>query len=286
MLIVCPNCSTSYEIELSQLGARGRGVRCARCRETWVARSPALVVAAEPLSWEADAEPSEVAHGRAEAAEDPLQEAPPPPSAEPSVPALIVDAPPLAPEDDDATAVVQAQSAARGFDPPEDIETLASRRESRARAPRRRARRVRGLPLLILTCSAILAALIAWRAEVVRLAPQTAGLYRSIGLGVNLRGLVFEQITVSDAVQDGVPVMTVQGRIINVAGRGVEVPRLRFSLRNGEGVEIYAWTALPEQALLQAGAALPFRSRVASPPPDAKKLEVRFFHRRDLVAGR
>ena len=33
------------------------------------------------------------------------------------------------------------------------------------------------------------------------------------------------------------------------------------------------------------GESLAFRSRLASPPPDAREVLVRFFNRRDLVAG-
>src|SRR5258708_16679077 len=38
MLIVCPNCATSYQVETSSLGATGRSVRCVRCRNVWFAR--------------------------------------------------------------------------------------------------------------------------------------------------------------------------------------------------------------------------------------------------------
>src|SRR5262245_12917956 len=37
MLIVCPNCSTSYAIDPTSLGSAGRTVRCARCKTTWFA---------------------------------------------------------------------------------------------------------------------------------------------------------------------------------------------------------------------------------------------------------
>ena len=37
MLIACPNCATSYNIEPASLGAAGRTVRCARCKTTWFA---------------------------------------------------------------------------------------------------------------------------------------------------------------------------------------------------------------------------------------------------------
>ena len=37
MLIVCPNCATSYMIDSASVGPNGRAVRCARCKSTWFA---------------------------------------------------------------------------------------------------------------------------------------------------------------------------------------------------------------------------------------------------------
>lgn len=37
MLIVCPNCATSYMIDPTSVGPAGRAVRCARCKTTWFA---------------------------------------------------------------------------------------------------------------------------------------------------------------------------------------------------------------------------------------------------------
>ncbi|KAF0122193.1 MAG: hypothetical protein FD152_3633, partial [Xanthobacteraceae bacterium] len=49
--------------------------------------------------------------------------------------------------------------------------------------------------------------------------------------------------------------------------------------------EIYTWTATAPKARLEAGEAVPFRSWLASPPPDGSSVEVRFFTRVD-AAGR
>src|SRR5262249_2195341 len=35
MMIVCPNCATSYQVDGSPLGGAGRSVRCVRCRNIW-----------------------------------------------------------------------------------------------------------------------------------------------------------------------------------------------------------------------------------------------------------
>ena len=40
MLIVCPNCTTSYMIEPASVGPTGRAVRCARCKTTWFVGAP------------------------------------------------------------------------------------------------------------------------------------------------------------------------------------------------------------------------------------------------------
>jgi hypothetical protein len=65
----------------------------------------------------------------------------------------------------------------------------------------------------------------------------------------------------------------------------VDVPRIRFAVQNAAGHEVYTWTAVPSQPVLEAGARLPFKSRLASPPADAHNIAVRFFTRRDAMAG-
>ena len=95
----------------------------------------------------------------------------------------------------------------------------------------------------------------------------------------------FDNVTTTTETSDGVTVLVVDGSIASTSSRVVEVPRLRFSLRNRSGHEIYAWTAQPGRSLLPPGQTLAFRSRLASPPADGHDVIVRFFNRRDLVAG-
>src|SRR5579862_2549220 len=52
MLIVCPTCATSYDVELASLEPNGRQVRCVRCRTVWRAapsRAVQLLAAAEAI---------------------------------------------------------------------------------------------------------------------------------------------------------------------------------------------------------------------------------------------
>src|ERR1700746_3066674 len=66
MHIVCPHCTTSYAINPATLGEAGRSVRCARCKEVWLARPEDAV---EPAAQPAMAEGSHSARQRDIAAE-------------------------------------------------------------------------------------------------------------------------------------------------------------------------------------------------------------------------
>jgi hypothetical protein len=137
----------------------------------------------------------------------------------------------------------------------------------------------------MLVLVAINVSVIAWRTDVVRALPQTASFYETVGLPVNVRGLSFGNLETTVEIEEGAPTLVVSGTIANVARRAVEMPRLRFGLRTEQGHEIYAWTAPPPAQSLAPGTALPFRSRLASPPIEGKAVIVRFVNRRDAAAG-
>ena len=289
MLIACPTCATSYEIPSATLGA-GRQVRCAQCKNIWFATPESMaedvgipaVAAAEHDA--AAALPD--SDGRALTPADIVPSAAgAPPHADNTF--TITDAPPLAPHDQ----AEDAESSTPKFDPgvPDHIETAPAHRDRPAYAARKErlslTQRLLNLPLLILLLSAVLVGALNWRAGVVRHFPQSASLFAAIGLPVNLRGLYFENVRSTAEVHDGVTVLVVEGTIVNLTTRTLEVPRLRLSLRSGAGHEVYAWTALPPKGTLSSGNGLPFRARLASPPPDGRDVIVRFFNRRDSVAG-
>jgi hypothetical protein len=140
-----------------------------------------------------------------------------------------------------------------------------------------------GLPTACTAMGALIVALMIWRADVVRLLPQTATFYKMVGLEVNLRGLAFRDIKVTNETVDGKPVLVIDGTIVGQTRGPVELPRLRFSVRDAQGAEIYAWNAVLEQAVLNPGERAYFKSRLASPPPEGRNIDVRFFNKRDLT---
>lgn len=320
MLIVCPHCATSYEIKTASLGDEGRSVRCVRCQTVWFAaareavletagaRDPMTETAAGPQPDAATADDGEFHTEASEAAAIADVSAETGPAAEgqathdQAMVETIDGAPPLAPGQDSehpAEPQNEDQPHDQQFAPGEgpfpitggDIEAFRRRRASK-RAKQTRSFSLSAfkwplapLPTLLLGLGATVTILIGWRTDVVRLLPQTASLYSTIGLGVNLRGLVFEKIKTSREIHEGVPVVVVEGEIVSISRKAVEVPRLRFGVRNGLGAEIYNWTAMPGRTVAQGGERITFRSRLASPPAEMHDISVRFYNRRDAMVG-
>jgi hypothetical protein len=200
-----------------------------------------------------------------------------------------VEAPPIAPVDLDQgrppIEVTTAHEIQANAEPLEDVETVAARRY-RSNAKHKRwswplSRLQSGILALVIIDSIV----IGWRTDFVRFLPQTASFYASIGLPVNLRGIVFDGVATSTEQHDNVPILVVEGNIVNDTSRIVDVPRLKFAVRNAARQEIYSWTAVSPRATLPPGQSASFRSRLASPPPDAHDVLVRFINRYDILAG-
>jgi predicted Zn finger-like uncharacterized protein len=296
MHIICPHCTTSYAIDLATLGAGGRTVRCSRCKEVWLARPedatdlsarvPAMAEAGEQAGGTTDAA---AWAGPARRKDDQDQD---------GAEAPVVDSPSISadwPVSADGEGAHQAAATDWPSVARDDLhDTLAARprRQWRLRNVLKRPAFLRapGKPALSLTtvCAAmgaLVLALFIWRVDVVRLLPQTAAFYKMVGLDVNLRGLVFKDVKVTTETVEGKPVLVIEGVIVGEARQPVELPRLRFSVRDAQGAEIYAWNAVLEQPVLKPGEKAWFKSRLASPPPEGRNIDVRFFNRRDITAG-
>jgi predicted Zn finger-like uncharacterized protein len=291
MHIICPHCTTSYAIDLATLGASGRTVRCSRCKEVWLARPEDATAAAASAPAMATAGGSTPADDAADewealAREDDNEDQETP----------IVDSPSISGDwPDQADGGGSPQSS--GTDWP----SIARHDGFASGGPRRRGRlgrilnpswlrRTSGKPLVSLptACAAmgaLILALTIWRVDVVRLLPQTATFYQLVGLEVNLRGLTFRDVKITTETVEGKPVLVIEGVITGETRKAVELPRLRFSVRDAQGAEIYAWNAVLEQPVLQPGQGARFKSRLASPPPEGRNIDVRFFSKRDLAAG-
>jgi predicted Zn finger-like uncharacterized protein len=281
MHIICPHCTTTYAIDLSTLGVAGRTVRCSRCKEVWLARPEDAVSTHALVPSMADggeAPNSAMAAGRNDPAGGEF-------------------------EQDQATPVVESPSISAEW--PAEGEARSEpnwpsvTRHDEARPPPRRsllrrlipsfssrlARPAVSLATVCAAMGALVLALTIWRVDVVRLLPQTAAFYKLVGLDVNLRGLLFKDVKITNENVEGKPVLVIEGVIIGESRKPVELPRLRFSVRDAQGAEIYAWNAVLEQPVLKPGEKAWFKSRLASPPPEGRNIDVRFFNKRDIAAG-
>ncbi|MDR3423225.1 MAG: zinc-ribbon domain-containing protein [Xanthobacteraceae bacterium] len=331
MLIACPSCATSYDVEMASLCPDGRQVRCLCCGLVWhaelthaqkllaaaVALAPdpkPVVDAADTVSSPAAAIPAAEPAGEA-APSDPSVDPPsgdidPAATTDPPDPAIDaaaaapvtdagtaadIDASPIAPADDAddgappidvATAEDEAEPEPEPDpEPARDREIVAAYRLRRRAAPPSIRWPLSQLQSAILVLALLSIAVVGWRRDVVRVLPHTASFYALLGLPVNLRGLTFDDVVTATEQHDGVPVLVVEGNIFNDARKTEDVPRLKFIVRNAARQEIYSWTTTPSRTVLPPGEMVSFRTRLASPPPDAHDLVLRFVSRREFITG-
>jgi predicted Zn finger-like uncharacterized protein len=291
MHIICPHCTTSYAIDLATLGAAGRTVRCSRCKEVWLARPqdavemvappPAMATAGQQAGGDdAAAEWDALAREEDDGAGD----------------TPVVDSPSIS-ADWPADGAGSPQDADSGWPSAAQDDALGAgisrpRRGSRLGSLltpsvlfRASGKPVVGLPTACAAMGALVLALVIWRVDVVRLLPQTATFYKTVGLEVNLRGLMFKDVKLTTETVEGKSVLVIEGVITSETHKPVGLPRLRFSVRDAQGAEIYAWNTVLEQSVLKPGEYTRFKSRLASPPPEGRNIDIRFFNKRDIAGG-
>jgi hypothetical protein len=98
------------------------------------------------------------------------------------------------------------------------------------------------------------------------------------GVKVNIYGLEVRRIEQQHVIVDGTRVISIRGEIINVSDSDRKVPSLRFTLQNNVNGEVYAWTLDSGIRPLRPGEMTTFTTRVASPPPQAENVQIRFAH--------
>ncbi len=286
MHIVCPNCTTSYAVNPATFGDAGRTVRCARCKEVWLAR------------------PEDLSRAEARVPAMAAKASEPDPNEDMSAWGVT--------EDDDASApnVPVVESPSISADWPVDANDRTEERRLGHAGAARRGGRDAGHPA-VAPCRA--GPFRAVAAAVVRHATsQPADRHRGHGVAVartgdlarrsgqadaadrdflsggrprrEYAGLAFKDVKVTTETVDGKSVLLIEGLIVSETRTPTALPRLRFVVRDEKGTEIYGWNAVLEQLGLNPGDKTWFRSRLASPPAEGRSIDVRFFTKRD-VAG-
>jgi len=112
----------------------------------------------------------------------------------------------------------------------------------------------------------------------VRLMPSSVRLFDSLGMNVNIYGLEVRRVEQQHVMIDGTRIISIKGEIVNVSDEDRKVPSLRFILKDGAQADVYAWTLDSGIRPLRPGEMTTFTTRVASPPPAAEDVQIRFAH--------
>jgi len=115
-----------------------------------------------------------------------------------------------------------------------------------------------------------------FRQTIVDLWPQSAVVYGALGMPVTVRGITLSNIGYQQEVEDGQPVLAVTGKLTNVSDRELPVPIIRVVLTDDAKREVYHWMFDAGIPSLKPGAESSFTTRLASPPPEARNLNIRF----------
>jgi len=259
MIITCPHCQTKYQVTYEAIGSAGRKVQCAHCRRDWQQA---------PLDND-DATP-EQKEAFAAIEEDGLDEVM---SAEEKAVAAEVEQR-LEQERQAAIAASNAKAEAAIL---RNRQQAFSRRQSAMVADLplarlRRTLRVAGAVLL----GGVLAIGYFGRVAVVERFPAMAGVYEAVGLGVNVVGLDFSNVSSLRTLRDGKEVLVVSAQIVGLMPQPVPVPSVVVTLIDGDGRGIYEWSVTPSVRDLMAGERATFDTQLTLPPGEARRVRLSF----------
>jgi len=120
-----------------------------------------------------------------------------------------------------------------------------------------------------------------YRQDIASLWPQSATLYKAVGVSVNTRGIKIQSGD-KDArfeKEDGQDVLVITGKLVNITSHELSVPPIRVSLSDADKRELFHWNFAPGVVTLRAGQTAAFRTRLSSPPVSTRHIELRFAER-------
>ena len=255
MILTCPECSTRYLIKENAIGPNGRTVRCAKCETTWFVASEADELALKDNQSSLENIVPETASAAAVTA---------------------------------SKTSFQADHGIAQDSPKRSVETIPTPIEKpgahvvmRDKADRERRRRrltsvglIWAVPLALLFVASIFR--FVFRQEIVNGVPQTATLYKSLGVDVKLSGLNIEDPITRSALVDGQPVLVVNGAVRNITTQDQAVPMVEFSLHSKDGEPLVTWLVDVNKKQLAKNERVTFVSEYPNPPVDAVKLRYKF----------
>jgi predicted Zn finger-like uncharacterized protein len=145
-----------------------------------------------------------------------------------------------------------------------------------AAARRRRSPRVVAWLVAALVVLVVAGAVIG-RDEIVASFPESAPLYRALGLSLAVQpGLEFGEVNPDRVVEGGVAVLVFEGEIVNLSKEPRHVPPIRVILLDEGGRQLQGETFSARDASLDAGGKTTFSGRLVNPPSQARNYSITF----------
>lgn len=260
MRIICPTCSSHYEVESDKIDPKGQLVRCAQCRGVWLVRAPEEEVAAAPLE-----------------AVEPTPEQPPETSRLAPRPAAPIPAP-MSPAVPPAAPVVAPARVV-----PIDFQSASlrlRRRRDAAETPPARASSLGAITIGAVVLTALMA-VYGFRGAITRHLPAAGTAYAAVGLPVDTDGLALRDVHSALVAEGSETVLTLEGKIANLRNGATTIPALNVVVRGDTNVPLYTWTATAPKSKLEPGETVVFRSRLAEPPAAGRNVQVSFVDPKD-----
>lgn len=242
MIISCSHCQTSYEVDASYFEPDGRKVKCSSCSTVWFQpyKRPEDVIDVEKTSSDS----------------------------------------PVAGVKDQLEDTTGDQEDSPGGDIKSEAQRLVAAAKNikaqRLRGSRQMVSAMIGWGSLAATIAVVAGLSIYFRLSIVKALPGSAQLYAQLGMPVNVRGMAFANVVYKRDFENGLPVLAIKGEVVNLTGKKLELPRVRFGLLDATDQELYHWSTRIDKKPIGPYGHVKFVTRLASPPKNAQGLIVRF----------
>lgn len=279
MLITCPKCDTTYDIDASLIPDSGKNVRCAKCSQVFFV-SP-------PISLEAENDknaPQPFIDMPGVDEEPPYRQAPLPPEDE------SYDASSL---EDETSASFLSDAADEAFSlppdvvdppPPEEIigmipslPPLHQRTPPTQRSKPQKKKSKHPFFWLLVFFNLILLGVVLWTGRfyfAVKF-PQVKPFYEMLGVSFEYPGFGLEFRKVKkDYSKPGF--LLLSGDVVNDSSKAVKVPYMKISFYNDKRVLLHSLSVAPIREALSPGEIMPFTVEIQSPPVAAFEVELTF----------
>jgi predicted Zn finger-like uncharacterized protein len=147
----------------------------------------------------------------------------------------------------------------------------------RAAAAARRSNSPRVVGWMVAMLAVLVTSAVIGRDEIVASFPDSAPIYRALGLSSGVQpGLEFGEVSSDRVVEGGVAVLVFEGEIVNQSKEPLHVPPIRVILLDDGGRQLQLETFSSRDASLDAGAKTTFSGRLVNPPSQARNYSITF----------